>query len=315
MSIQTNQPGAVTSPILVTGAAGAVGSVGFKIVELLRGKGVPVRAMVRRDDDRSKALARFGAEIVKGDLTDSRDVDRVMEGCKRLYFGMSVSSSYLEATVNTAAVAKHHGVELFLNISQMTVSEMSISETTSSPQQKQHWLAEQALNWSGLPVVHVRPTVFLENPFFYDFAAESIRRTGELQLPFGSGKTSPIATQDVARVMAEILISPGRHIGRIYELTGPNVEDLHGVAEEYSKGLGRTVKYHAITWDIWADRYLKGSGIPEHLSNHLATMALLHRDNRYDRLTQDVETVTGMKPMTIQEWVRIHAGTFEKAGN
>jgi uncharacterized protein YbjT (DUF2867 family) len=45
---------------------------------------------------------------------------------------------------------------------------MSITETTPSPQHKLHWLAEQALNWSGLPVVHVRPTVFLEG-FLPDF--------------------------------------------------------------------------------------------------------------------------------------------------
>jgi len=311
MNTKIDQTDAITSPILVTGAAGQVGSVGFKIVEILRGKGVPVRAMVRRDDDRSKALATLGAEIVKGDLTDSRDVSRVMEGCKRFYFGMSVSSSYLEATVNTAAMAKHYGVELFLNISQMTVSEMSISKTTSSPQQKLHWLCEQALNWSGLPIVHVRPTVFLENPFFYNFAVETVRRTGELQLPFGSGKSSLIAAQDVARVMAEILISPGDHLGRTYELTGPKVQDLNAVAEEYSKGLGRTVKYRALSWEEWADRYLKGSGLPEHVSNHLATTALRDGENRYDRLTHDVEIVTGMKPMTIQEWVRVHARTFE----
>jgi NAD(P)H dehydrogenase (quinone) len=311
MHTTTHQPGAITSPILVTGAAGQVGSVGFKIVELLRGKGVPVRAMVRRHDDRSQALANLGAEIVTGDLTELSDVSRVMEGCQRLYFGMSVSSSYLEATVNTAAVAKHYGVELFLNISQMTVSEMSISETTSSPQQKLHWLCEQALNWSGLPVVHVRPTVFLENPFFYNFAVETIRRTGELQLPFGSGRTSPIAAQDVARVMAEILISPAAHLGRIYELTGPKAQDLNAIAEEYAKGLGRTVQYRAMTWDEWADRYLKGSGLPEHVSNHLATMALRQGENRYDRLTHDVETVTGTKPMAIEDWVRAHARTFQ----
>jgi NAD(P)H dehydrogenase (quinone) len=311
MHNKTHQPGAITSPILVTGAAGQVGAVGFKIVELLRGKGIPVRAMVRRDDDRSQALATLGAEIVKGDLTELSDVSRVMEGCKRLYFGMSVSASYLEATVNTAAVAKHYGVELYLNISQMTVSEMSISKTTARPQQKQHWLAEQALNWSGLPVVHVRPTVFLENPFFYGFAVETIRRTGELQLPFGSGRSSPIAAQDVARVMAEILMAPGDHLGRIYELTGPTAQDLNAIAEEYAKGLGRTVQYRAMTWEEWADRYLKGSGLPEHVSNHLATMALRHGENRYDRLTHDVEMVTGMKPMTIREWVRVHARTFK----
>ena len=213
--------------------------------------------------------------------------------------------------MNTAAVAKHYGVDLFLNISQMTVSEMSISETTTSPQQKLHWLSEQALNWSGLSVVHVRPTVFLENPFFYNFAVETIRRTGELQLPFGSGKSSPIAAQDVARVMAEILISPADHIGRIYEVTGPKAQDFNGVAEEYSKGLERTVKYRAMTWEESADRYLKGSGLPEHVSNHLAAMALRHGENRYDRLTHNVEIVTGMEPMTIGEWVRVHVRTFE----
>ena len=43
-------------------------------------------------------------------------------------------------------------------------------------QQRQHWLAEQVLNWSGLPVVHVRPTIFLQNPLFSTLAAESIAR-------------------------------------------------------------------------------------------------------------------------------------------
>jgi hypothetical protein len=39
----------------------------------------------------------------------------------------------LAATVNTAAVAKHHGVKAFINMSQMTLSQMSITETTASP--------------------------------------------------------------------------------------------------------------------------------------------------------------------------------------
>jgi hypothetical protein len=130
------QPGAITRSMLVTGAAGQVGAVRFKIVERLRGKGIPVSAMVRRDDDRSQALATRGADIVKGDLTDVSDVSRVMEGCRRLYCGMSGSSSYLEAPMHTAAVAKHDGVELFLHMPQMTVSEMSLSKTPARPQPK-----------------------------------------------------------------------------------------------------------------------------------------------------------------------------------
>jgi hypothetical protein len=41
-------------------------------------------------------------------------------------------------------VAKHHGVKAFINMAQMTVSQMSITETTLRPQHKLHWLAEQA---------------------------------------------------------------------------------------------------------------------------------------------------------------------------
>jgi hypothetical protein len=52
---------------------------------------------------------------------------------------------------------------------------MSITETTPSPQYKQHWLAEQALNWSGLPVVHVRPVSRRLLPDFDSGFSQGIR--------------------------------------------------------------------------------------------------------------------------------------------
>jgi uncharacterized protein YbjT (DUF2867 family) len=44
-------------PILVTGAAGKVGAVGRTVVELLRRHDLPVRALVRRHDERADALS------------------------------------------------------------------------------------------------------------------------------------------------------------------------------------------------------------------------------------------------------------------
>ena len=183
---------AYDSPILVTGAAGAVGAIGRNLTAMLLAKGHKVRALVRGEDERADALRRLGAEVVQGDLTDLASMHRAIQGCARIYFGMSVSAVYLEATVNTAAVARHHGVEAFVNMSQMTVTQMSITETTESPQHKLHWLAERALSWSGLPVVTVRPTVFLEG-FFLLFAAASVRDADELALPLGASKTSPVS--------------------------------------------------------------------------------------------------------------------------
>ena len=58
------------SPILVTGAAGAVGSIGRNVTEMLLAKGHKVRALVRREDKRAEALRQLGAEVMRGDLTD-----------------------------------------------------------------------------------------------------------------------------------------------------------------------------------------------------------------------------------------------------
>ena len=131
--------------ILVTGAAGQLGAVGRTVTGLLLDRGLPVRAMVRREDDRAAALRAAGAEVVVGDLLEPADVYRVVSGCRRVYFGMSVSAGYLEATVTMATVAREVGVNALVNMSQMTVSQMSIQNTTPSPRQRQHWLSEQAL--------------------------------------------------------------------------------------------------------------------------------------------------------------------------
>lgn len=291
-------------PILVTGAGGRVGSVGHVLVELLRRRRLPVRAFVHHDDERAASLRAIGAETVVGDLTRVEDVSRALDGVRRIYFGLSVSPEYVQATVTVAALVRAMvPCEVLVNISQMTVSQMSATRMTDSAQQRQHWLAEQVLSWSGLPVVELRPTVFLENPFFTDFAAESIARDATIRLPFGAGRTSPIAAHDVAAVASIILADPGRHVGRIYELTGPRSQDMVAVAEEYSRALGRPIHYVDVPFEEWRDRVLCPRHLPEHLASHLATMARLHAANRYDRLTRDVETITGRPAMTVREFV------------
>jgi uncharacterized protein YbjT (DUF2867 family) len=295
-------------PILVTGAAGRVGGVGGRVTELLLRQGKAVRAMVRNEDERAQALRDMGAEVVVGNLLDLDSMHEVIDGCETMYFGMSVSADYLAATVNTAAVAKNHGVRAFINMSQMTLSQMSITQTTASPQHKLQWLSEQALDWSGLPVVHVRPTIFLEG-FFLTLTSDSVRESNQIRLPFGEGKTSPVAAEDVARVITALLVDPRPHIGKIYHLTGPQSENMHFFAQEYSRALGRTITYQDIPVERWRDGLLEHR-FPVHVVNHLATMADLHRAGRFDRMSDDVLTLTGKGPLSVQEFVRKNAATF-----
>lgn len=295
------------STILVTGAAGRIGSVGRKVTELLLAAGFRVRAQVRVEDERASTLREIGADVVVGDLLDLAAVHRAIGGCALVCFVMSVSSDYFEAAANTAVVARHHGVKAFINLSQMTVKEMDVLNTTPSPQQKQHWLVEQILSWSGLPVVEVRPTLFMEGLLLQN--AKSIAARGEIPAPFGPGENSAIAAFDVARVVAAIAADPLPHIGRTYHLTGPVSQDMHAVAREVSATLHRAITYVDVPMNVWKEQ-LTRMQLPPHAISHLQTIAHLHRDNRYDRFSSDVEIITGEKPMGVRAFIGQNAGAF-----
>src|SRR5260370_14050217 len=179
-----------------------------------------------------------------------------------------------------------------------------------SSQQKLHWLAEQALSWSGLPVVTVRPTVFLES-FFLRLAAAVVREADEWALRMGSGQTSPIAAVDVARAVSVILDDPAPHIGHVYNLTGFESADLDHYARVFSEALGRTIRYRNVPLVEWSER-LREAGVPAHLVNHLTVMTDLNKQGRYDRMTDDLFKLTGQMPTSMHDFVKLHAAEFTR---
>ena len=100
------------------------------------------KKMMRKLDARADSLRDLGAEIVVADMLDLIAVRAAMQDRSLVFFTMSISLNYLEAATNVAVAARSLGGKAFVNLSQMTVSQMSEKETTSSPQQKPHWLAE-----------------------------------------------------------------------------------------------------------------------------------------------------------------------------
>jgi uncharacterized protein YbjT (DUF2867 family) len=306
------QPSAaeVTAMYLITGAAWASGKVSDSVVELLRGKGEPVRVLMRHDDGRANQFRKLGAQVVVADLTNAVDVVEAMRDVTRMFFNTQISFDYLEQVAIICAAARElGGLEVIVNLSQMTVSQMTLTSREESHQQRLFWLAEQIMNWSGVPMVHVRPTVLLDNPLFTVLARRSVRERDVLALPFSTGRTSPIAAEDVAQVVAALLLTPPK-AGQVYELTGPQVLDVNGLAEQYSRALGRTIRAEDIPYDDWLRQYLRNSGQSDLVQQHLATVVRLHRENRYDRSTHDVERVTGQTPQTVEQYVAAHPEVF-----
>ncbi|MEV6025824.1 hypothetical protein [Streptomyces sp. NPDC052036] len=69
-----------------------------------------------------------------------------------------------------------------------------------------------------------------------------------------------------------------------------------------SRALGWPVSYVDVPPERW-EAWLPELGMPTHLEQHVATMAQLHRDNRYDRTADGVERVTGTPAQSIEAFV------------
>ncbi|MFE4058966.1 NmrA family NAD(P)-binding protein [Streptomyces sp. NPDC059096] len=318
------------NPILITGAAGEIGGVSRTMVDMLLAQGHPVRAFVRKDDERADALRRAGAEIFVGDLLNIADVAAALKGCRRIYFSMSLSPYYTDAVSLMAAAARAQGdIEVFVNISEYEQSFMTFEKMTApeeerrvwlgglvsqwSPQQRAHWIAEQMLEWSGVPTVNVRAAMFVENPILTWLALGSLSN-GELRLPFGDHRLAPIAGYDVAELCVKILVDPAPHIAKSYDLTGPELKDMHGFAEDFEAVLGRQVVYVPVNVETWNETYVDSAmaAIP-HTAEHLKALTRLMGGGGYRGVTDQLETLLGRPPKTVRWALENHPRIQELA--
>ncbi len=81
------------------------------------------------------------------------------------------------------------------------------------------------------------------------------------------------------------------------------------IAQEFSGALGRTIQYVNVPPQIWEAK-LQEAQLPAHLIAHLVTMAALHRDNRYDRMTDSFQQLVGRAPISAAEFAHRHSDAF-----
>ena len=288
-----------TPKILVTGAGGKTASY---VVEQLIEEGFPVRALVRRLDERSDRLTSLGAEVVVGDFLDIESLRSAMAGIKRAYFCYPPADRLLEATTNFAIVAKEVDLEALVNMSQFEVRDAHQSHLAN-----QHWLGERVLEWSGLNVTHIRPTFFAEMSLILN--AKTIASEGKMYLPYGDGKHAPVSAEDIARVVVGVLTNPGPHTGEIYKVTGPEDLSIAEIAEIFNTALGKPVEYVDIPLEVW-QKALADLSLSPFLIQHLGHMAVDHKNGFFAGVTNVVHKVGGRQPQSLEDFIRANAKAF-----
>src|SRR5664279_6307377 len=151
--------------ILVTGATGKTGAA---LVAELRKHDWPVRAMVSREDERSVALRRLGAETVIADMYDPEQLYLAAKGTQRAYY-LPLMRPYMIQAANAFAVAAREAkLEAILQMSQWLSSPSHPTAMT-----RQTWLIDRTFSMiPGIAHTIFNPGMFADNFLrVIDFAA------------------------------------------------------------------------------------------------------------------------------------------------
>ena len=264
--------------VLVTGATG---NIGRKVVDRLIELGVPeIRALTANP---AKAQLPDGVEVVTG------------------FLGRPVTLSVALADVDRLYLAPYPPT-LGITLEMIAAARVSYVVALSGGE---HWQQHaDAVAAAEVPAIQLGPGEFCEN---FAMWAPQIADTGTVREPYPDLVEAPIAMDDIARVAAALLAVPDdAHLGRMYELTGPEALTRARIAEQIGAGLGRPVRFE--TCSRAEARAVLAPSMGEQVDWYLDLLAAgLQRPQQANTL---VAELTGTPAVSMAQWARRNAGLF-----
>jgi uncharacterized protein YbjT (DUF2867 family) len=270
------QPDADTRTTLVVGGTGTSGR---RVAARLTERGTPVRIGSRSSvpafdwqDDSTWAPALRGVDAAY--LTYHPDIG---------------SPSAAEEIGSFAKLAVDHGARRLVLLSGRG-SEAALR-------------AERALRDSGADWTIVRSSWFAQN--FDEGFLTDLLRSGQLAFPAAEVAEPFIDADDVADV-AVAALTDDRHLGQVYEVTGPRLLTFPEAAAELSRAAGRPLRYQPISFDEYADG-LTSAGVPVDAAAEIVSVFREILDGRNASLTDGVERALGRPATDFADYARAAA--------
>lgn len=225
--------------ILVTGGTGAVGSL---VVRELLARKVEVKVLTR-DRSRAEKLPP-GVTPIIGDLEDPTPLRAEFADIDGLFLLIANSVSETHQGLLTVELARICGVKHIVYLSVHKPEQAKYVPHVGSK-----WLIETIIKDSGIPFTILRPNVFMQNDYWFK---DVLLERGIYPQPIGDAGVSTVDVRDIAEAAAIAFTASG-HVGKTYNLVGPDVVTGESVAKLWSRALHKDIKYGGhdmVAWEL-----------------------------------------------------------------
>jgi uncharacterized protein YbjT (DUF2867 family) len=218
---------------------GATGNTGKLIAEALLKQGKKVR-VIGRDAAKLRSLVDLGAEAAVGSLENASFVKQAFSRAEAAYlmippnFVVDDFRSYQRRIGEDLAEAvKENHIKFVVTLSSMGGDR----DSGTGPVLGLHWLEEALNKISGLNVLHLRPTFFMENLYMN---IPVIKKMGIIaSVATGDDPMTMIASKDIAAYAAKRLLALNFTGKDFQDLLGPGEITMNEVTEVLGKAIGK----------------------------------------------------------------------------
>jgi uncharacterized protein YbjT (DUF2867 family) len=273
--------------------------VGSKVIDELLHRGIEVRALIRKQ---SAGKLPVGVETLVGDLLDPVSVEKALLGVDKLYLLVAVVPDELTQALIAVDLAKR------LKLQKIVYHSVFKAEAFKDvPHFASKVAVENALHEFDLPFTIIRPNYFYQN----DLALkDAIAKAGLYPVPLGTTGISAVDVGDIAEAAAIALTGDG-HLGKTYNLVGPDILSGDRVASIWSKLLGKRIRYGGHDMDAFEEEMRKKS--PSWSAFDIRMMFQGYPERGFTAGKGDIETLTkllGHPPRRYEDFAKEAASAW-----
>jgi uncharacterized protein YbjT (DUF2867 family) len=282
--------------VLITGATG---NNGKEIIKALAGRGVAVRAMVRKAAGQGEFPR--GVEQTIANFDDAQSLEQALTGVERAFLVTPSSEKVQDQQLRFVAAARKAGVRSVVYLSQLNAKKESPVRFL-----RYHAVVEEALEESGLAVTVLRPNLYMQGLLLFK---QMISSEGVIAAPVGDARISIVDVRDIAAVGVAALTEAG-HEGKTYDITGPQALTHSELAAQLSETLEKNIRFQDIS-EVSMLQALLSFQMPRWQAEGLVEDYAHYARGEADMVTTQVKEVTGHSPRDFRLFTRDYKAAFE----